>query len=459
MAMPFHYHWKSLFERPLQTSMAVGGVALATGVFLFILGLVSGLSGVLGRSGDPNKVLFLRGASLSETQSALPLETARLIETLEPLARGPDGEALASAECAFLVNLEKREVGPTNVIVRGIGKKGIELRPSVKIVEGRWFEPGPPELCVSRKIAERFENCELGGKVRLSKLEWTVVGVFDASDSPSDSEIWADRDTVSAEFLRDRYVASVLARLADSPEREVVYLKAPQWGVPEEEVRKPEELAAKLGLSTEAMLEQARAETLVEPDDPAKPKPEHERRKVVVAKEPESLVRLRAIADEDKRLHTKVLTEDRYFRDQQGGLLFFLAGPGSFVAIILAIGAAIGAANTFYASVASRSREIGTLRAMGFRRRSILATFTFESALLGAIGGAVACLVTYLVYDGVTTGTANWTTFAEITFAYRIGPGTIVAGMVFGAAIGIVGGLLPAIRAARLPIVSALRAV
>jgi putative ABC transport system permease protein len=130
-------------------------------------------------------------------------------------------------------------------------------------------------------------------------------------------------------------------------------------------------------------------------------------------------------------------------------------GLAYFVSFIMGVGAVFGAMNTMYAIVAARTREIGTLRALGFSRRSILFSFVTESVFLAVIGGVVGCLLA-MPANGITsaTGGAN---FSELAFAFRITPVALTIGMVFAIVMGIVGGLLPATRAARLPITNALR--
>jgi putative ABC transport system permease protein len=114
--------------------------------------------------------------------------------------------------------------------------------------------------------------------------------------------------------------------------------------------------------------------------------------------------------------------------------------------------------NTMYASVGSRTREIGTLRVLGFRRRTILASFIIEGALLAAIGGVLGCLLA-LPMHGVSTGTMSFNTFSETVFQFRITPWLAAKGIIFAIVVGIVGSLLPAIRAARLPVIAALKSV
>ena len=157
----------------------------------------------------------------------------------------------------------------------------------------------------------------------------------------------------------------------------------------------------------------------------------------------------------DEQFNLKVVDEPAYFEEQMDSSLQIKI-VGYFIAGFLTIGAMFAAANTMYAAVASRAREIGTLRAMGFRRRSILTSFLLESVLLCLMGGALGCLAT-LPFNGLSTGTANWATFSEITFSFRFGPTVLLQGLIMALTMGVLGGLFPAVRAVRLNIVNALR--
>ena len=128
------------------------------------------------------------------------------------------------------------------------------------------------------------------------------------------------------------------------------------------------------------------------------------------------------------------------------------------VLLILAIGAVFGAMNTMYAAVAYRTREIGTLRALGFPGARIVAAFLAESIALALVGGVLGCLLALPVH-GMSTGTTNFTSFSEVAFKFRITPGLLAGGLVFSVVMGAVGGVLPAIRAARIPVARALREI
>ena len=157
----------------------------------------------------------------------------------------------------------------------------------------------------------------------------------------------------------------------------------------------------------------------------------------------------------DEQFNLKVVDEPSFFEEQMSSSLAIRI-VGYCIAGFLTIGAMFAAANTMYAAVASRAREIGTLRALGFRRRSILTSFLLESLLLCLAGGLLGCLAT-LPFNGLSTGTANWATFSEITFEFRFGPQVLLQGMLLAVSMGLLGGLFPAVRAVRMNIISALR--
>jgi len=178
---------------------------------------------------------------------------------------------------------------------------------------------------------------------------------------------------------------------------------------------------------------------------------------LVRAASPAAARELIARVEADKRLTLLATPEIKYYSDQT-----VTAMPirmlGGFLALAMSIGAVFAAMNTMYASVGSRTREIGTLRVLGFRRRSILAGFLVEGALLAAIGGVLGCLLA-LPLHGVSTGTMSFNSFSETVFEFRITPWLAAKGMIFAVLVGVAGSLLPAIRAARLPVITALKSV
>ena len=149
-------------------------------------------------------------------------------------------------------------------------------------------------------------------------------------------------------------------------------------------------------------------------------------------------------------------SERAYYENQAGGIATALKILAGFVGLVMGIGAVFGAMNTMYAIVAQRTREIGTLRALGFSRFSILASFVMESVLLALLGGILGCLLA-VPMNGFTAGTGQTQSFSELAFAFKITPGIVLVGLIFAVLMGIVGGLLPAFRASQMPITNALR--
>ncbi len=157
----------------------------------------------------------------------------------------------------------------------------------------------------------------------------------------------------------------------------------------------------------------------------------------------------------DEQFKLKVITESEFIADQMSSSIA-LKVIGYVIAAFLTLGAMFAAANTMYAAVASRAREIGTLRAIGFSRSSIVFSFLMESVILCLMGGLLGCLAT-LPLNGFSTGTANWAKFSEITFSFRFGLPVLLRGVIMALTMGVLGGLLPAVRAVRMGVVDALR--
>jgi putative ABC transport system permease protein len=161
--------------------------------------------------------------------------------------------------------------------------------------------------------------------------------------------------------------------------------------------------------------------------------------------------------DADRRFKLKAEKEVEYYRKQT-----MTAAPikwlGGFLAVMMSVGAVFAAMNTMYASVGARTREIGTLRVLGFRRRSVVLALLIEGALLAMVGGALGCAIAFF-WNGYTTATMGFETFSEIVFEFTVTPRLVVEGLIFAVIVGVMGSLLPALRASRLPVIAALKSV
>ncbi len=160
---------------------------------------------------------------------------------------------------------------------------------------------------------------------------------------------------------------------------------------------------------------------------------------------------------DDPRLNVMVERESDYYLAQSQALHAIITTIGSGIAALMAIGAVFGAINTMYAAVANRTREIATLRALGFGNVPVVLSIVAESVLLCAVGGVLGGLAAYAGFNGYQTATLNWQTFSQVAFAFLVTPALLAQGIAWAVVMGVIGGLLPALRAARLPVATALR--
>jgi putative ABC transport system permease protein len=171
---------------------------------------------------------------------------------------------------------------------------------------------------------------------------------------------------------------------------------------------------------------------------------------------PAALDQLKDSLTADPRLNVDVTREIDYYAKQSTRMTLLITTLGGFVALIMALGAVFGALNTMYSAVAERGREIATMRALGFGAAAVVTSFLIEALLISFVGGGIGCLAV-LPLNGLTTSTMNFQTFSNLAFAFKITPELLVKGIFFALAMGLIGGLLPAVRAASGPVASALR--
>lgn len=386
MAIPIRYNLRNLKLRKGLTIMTSMGIALTVTTAVFLMALLAGLNRAFVTSGDAQNVLVLRKGSQAELSGGFDAALFPTLGTLPGIAKDSHGEPMASGEWVVVIVLPRKDgKSETNVTVRGMMPDGLELRPKVKIVEGRWFRPGQREVVVSESIRKRFASADIGDALQFGKGPWKVVGVFDAGGSAYESEIWGDVNQMASDFDRQGGFASAYLRAAD----------------------------------------------------------------------PVSADALKHRVGDDQRLKLEGSLETEYYAKQtsSGAPIKYI---GWVVAIIMAIGSSFAAMNTMYAAVAYRSREIATLRVIGFSRASILTSFVFESVVLSLLGAAVGILL-MLPFNGMTTGTSNTVTFSEVVFSLRMTPQVVGTAIVFAVIMGLFGGMAPAWHAARRDILSALR--
>lgn len=359
-----------------------------TGVMVSMLAMAEGFQRAYSASGRTDRVVVIGNGENFEGSSSIARDQAAVMEKAPGIRRLADGRPAASLERYAVTALPMKGGGDANMVVRGVGPRVLEVRPEVRLVAGRMFEPGLRELVVGRGAQAQFANLAPGATVTLEDGAWTVVGVFDAAGSAIESEAWGDAEVVMTAFGFTSF-SSMTASL-DSPG---------------------------------------------------------------------AFELCRDFIAADPRLQHAAQRETDYYAGQTGILGQGMRAIGYLVATIMGIGALFAAVNTMYASVESRSVEIGTLRALGFQGLPIVVSVLMESVALCLLGAMLGGAGAWLLFNGHVVSTVNGASFTQIAFAFAVSPRLLAEGTVLACAVGLVGGLPPALRAIRVPIVEALRAL
>lgn len=384
--LPLTYNWRSIWQRWAGTLSTVGAIAIVVMVFVVVLSMAQGVSKAYVRSGREDQVIIMRQNARVEMMSSVSLAQARLILT-HPLIAHDEVGPLATQDIIVSKQVALADgTGAMSVTVRGTTSAGIRMRSQVRMLKGRWFNPGLSEAVVPQKMLNRYTGVELGRSFDMAGRSWKVVGVFDGDGSVFDSEIWTEVGDLRQAFRRYGNNSSMAVRLRSAA------------------------------------------------DVPA-------------------FVR---DMEQDVRLKLEAKPEPAYFADlgDAGRPMQVL---GQIITLILTVGAVFAAMNTMYATVAGRTPEIGTLRALGFRRREILASFQWEAILLTALGGVLGAGLS-LLFNGIRTGTVNMNTWSDVSYAFAVTPDLMAQGVGFSILMGVAGGFLPAWRASRIPVTEAMRA-
>src|SRR2546430_4681300 len=203
MRIPFSYIWRSLWARRLTTGLTLGGVALVVFVFAGVLMLARGLEATLVDTGSPQNAIVLPPPAGSELVSPIDRGTASVLETQPEVAPAKDGRPLLSREGVVVINLYKKTTnGMSNVVVRGVSPQAFELRPGLRVTQGRPFQFGTHEIVVGKNIADRFKGVAVGAELSFGGDRWTVVGIADAGGTGFDSEVWGGADQLRQAFGR-----------------------------------------------------------------------------------------------------------------------------------------------------------------------------------------------------------------------------------------------------------------
>jgi putative ABC transport system permease protein len=392
MAIPISYNIRNLKLRKGLTIMTALGIALTVTTVVFLMALLAGLRQAFVSSGDPQNVLVLRKGSTAELSGGFDASLFPTLKNLPGIAKDSKGEALASGEWVVVIVLPRKD---------GTGEVNVTVRGMME--DGLEMRQLPKE----------------NPRVKKVEGEWFRPGQREVVVSRSIQRRFAHcnvGDTIR--FGKgDWKVVGIFDAGGSSYDSEV-------WG----DVNQMASDFDRQGAFASAYLR---------------------------ATDASAANALKNAVSDDQRLKLDGMLETDYYAKQTSS-----GGPikvvGYIVGIIMGIGSIFAAMNTMYAAVAYRSREIATLRVIGFSRPSILTSFVFESLVLSLLGGLVG-IVLMLPFNGMTTGTSNQVTFSEVVFALRMTPGVVLTALVFALVMGFFGGLAPAWHAARQNILTALR--
>ncbi|HTV58080.1 MAG TPA: ABC transporter permease [Verrucomicrobiae bacterium] len=387
MAIPIAYNIRSVKARWVSAIVAVLGIAGTVGVFVAMLALAHGFKATLVSSGAVDNAIVRRAGATGEIDGAVNLDQVRVIEDAPGVAHY-GGQPLVSPEVVVLAAFPLKSTGTdANVQVRGVSPVVLKVRTNVKMIEGRFFQPGLTELIIGKYAAQSYAGFGLGNTVKFGGGTWKVVGVFDAGGSAFDSEIWCDGAVLNQTYNRPvNLFQSVTLKMTSA----------------------------------------------------------------------DAFQGLKDSLTSDPRLTVQVDRERDFYDRESQALTTIITVLGFLVAGVMGVGAVFGALNTMYSMISERSREIATMRAIGFGSGSVTLSFIFEALFIAFLGGIVGCLLV-LPVNGVTTGALNWQTFSHVAFAFSITPALIVGGLIFALLMGLVGGVPPAVRAATRPVAGALR--
>jgi putative ABC transport system permease protein len=392
MAIPISYNIRNLKLRKGLTIMTALGIALTVTTVVFLMALLAGLKQAFVTSGDPLNVLVLRKGSIAELSGGFDANLFPTLKNLNGVAKDKSGEPMASAEWVVVIVLPRKD---------GTGEVNVTVRGMM-----------PDGLEMRQLPVDK-------PRVKLLEGRWFTPGQREVVVSSSIHKRFSNSNVGDTmQFGKGPWqVVGIFDAGGSAYESEV-------WG----DVNQMASDFDRQGAFASAYLR---------------------------ATDPAAAMTLRDAVSSDQRLKLDGMLEPDYYAKQtsSGGPIKIV---GYVVGFIMGIGSIFAAMNTMYAAVAYRSREIATLRVIGFSRPSILTSFVFESLVLSLLG-AILGIVLMLPFNGMTTGTSNAVTFSEVVFALRMTPGVILAAVIFALVMGFFGGLAPAWHAARQNILTALR--
>lgn len=375
----------------LGTSMVIViGIAGVVAVLVSVMAMATGMRASMVNAGRDDRAIVMRTGAANEMSSNVTRDAVATIMDAPGVQRDVDGKPIGSAEIITLILHKKKDGGEVSIPLRGVGEHAFALRPEIKIIAGRMFEPALNEVIVGKNAHAQYSGLDIGAEITVRSTVWKVVGIFESNGDTHESELMTHNVTLQTATRRVGSAQSVTVKLESAADFD----------------------------------------------------------------------RFRDALTTNPALSVDVVREREYFAQQSQTLSRVLGIIANVIGGIMAVGAIFGALNTMYSAVSTRAVEIATLRALGFGALPIVVSVLAEALLLAFAGGSIGAFLGWLFFNGNTVSSAAGGVAGESRiFSLVVSPELIAYGITLACVIGLVGGMFPSIRAARMPVATALRAV
>jgi putative ABC transport system permease protein len=376
-----HSALRSIPQRLGASLVTIVGITTVMAVLVSLLALGQGVKYLAGNGVRDDRAAVVQRGAQSSLQSNLPRNVFGKISELPGVKRDAQGRPLSAGSTALVIDAVSKQNQRTSVGILGSTPMLQAVRPELRIIEGRWFQPGLHELIMCDAVRTRFKGFELGGHIRVHGEDWTIVGVFAAWGGLFDNDLVTDADTLNSALSRNNL--NTITVVLDAPSSFAKFKKA-------------------------------------------------------VADDPTLDARAETEAEASQELFTALK-----------GILDFVS---YFVGGIMALGAVCGALASLYAAVDARRREIATLRAIGFSSGPVVLSVLIEGIVLAVPAALLGAAIAWYLFNGHVVAALG------LTFPLTVSLHSVGVAVGWSLAIAVIGGFLPALRVADMPVASALRA-
>jgi putative ABC transport system permease protein len=356
------------------------GIAGVVGVLIPVVAMSLAFESTMTGDGRPDRAIVIARTATAEYESNLSREDVGRIMNAPEVRRDARGESIASGEVVLAAPVSRKsDHTDVNVTLRGVSKQYFAVRPELKLVAGRMYQPGTHELVVGSAAVVQFDGLEMGSRIRLQDGDWTIVGTFAGGNGSRESEVITDAETMMSAYKLNAF-NTLTVQLND---------------------------VASFASFAQSVLR-------------------------------------------DTKSTVEARTEPEYLASASGWVNRMLKIVAYAIGSIMALGALFSALNSMYSAVAARATEMATLRAIGFSAGAVAVAVMIEALLLALIGAMIGGAISYALFNGAAISTLGGAHFdAQLVYSLTITPTLMISVMLLACALGLAGGLMPAIRAAR----------